>query len=127
MCKVIYDEQQLTALGDLLTGAKINMWNNYRNHKDNQVASFNVYINLMGDPLCWVWTGIPGTLNVTAPDDLRFKRLRERARENDPQTEEAFKKLEKKEGASKVASDQQPEYQENKQGKFNKAERTRRK
>ncbi|MBI1978288.1 MAG: AAA family ATPase [Candidatus Omnitrophica bacterium] len=46
-------------------------------------------------------------LNVTAPEKVRFKRLKRRGRENDPKTFTEFKKLELREGKSAVGSDQQ--------------------
>lgn len=44
---------------------------------------------------------------IQAPVEVRFERLKERKRENDPQTLEAFRELENKEAQSKTASDQQ--------------------
>ncbi len=46
-------------------------------------------------------------LCVKAPERLRFERLKQRARENDPKTFEDFKALEAKEAESSVGSDQQ--------------------
>lgn len=45
--------------------------------------------------------------SVFAPPEIRFERLKIRARERDPQTLEDFKKLEAKEAKSQNASDQQ--------------------
>lgn len=44
---------------------------------------------------------------VKAPERLRFERLRQRARENDPKTFEDFQKLEEREAKSPNANDQQ--------------------
>ena len=46
-------------------------------------------------------------LNVTAPPQIRFARLKKRGRENDPKTVQQFKTLEKTEEKSTVRSDQQ--------------------
>lgn len=46
-------------------------------------------------------------LNVTAPSEIRFKRLKKRKRENDPKTFREFLKLEQREGKSTVGSNQQ--------------------
>ena len=46
-------------------------------------------------------------LNIQAPQKLRFERLRQRARENDPRTFEEFLALEAKEAASAKSSAQQ--------------------
>ena len=46
-------------------------------------------------------------LRIHAPDRLRFERLRQRNRENDPKTYEEFLALENKEAKSKVKTDQQ--------------------
>ena len=46
-------------------------------------------------------------VHVRAPERLRFERLRQRARENDPKTFEEFLALESKESQSDVSSDQQ--------------------
>lgn len=46
-------------------------------------------------------------VNVHAPQRLRFERLRQRGRENDPKTYEEFLALETKEASSAQASDQQ--------------------
>ena len=45
--------------------------------------------------------------DVEAPEKLRFERLKRRNRENDPKNYDDFLKLEKREGASEVESDQQ--------------------
>lgn len=45
--------------------------------------------------------------SIEAPSEIRFERLRERARESDPTTLEQFKQLEQKEAASATSSDQQ--------------------
>ncbi len=45
--------------------------------------------------------------SVRAPERLRFERLRQRGRENDPRSFNEFKDLEKKEASSANASDQQ--------------------
>lgn len=45
--------------------------------------------------------------NVYAPEKLRFERLKQRRRENDPMTYEDFLKLEQREAGSKNESDQQ--------------------
>src|SRR5258708_43843 len=45
--------------------------------------------------------------SVRAPERLRFERLRQRGRENDPKTFEEFKELESREAQSSVESDQQ--------------------
>ncbi len=44
---------------------------------------------------------------VRAPEKLRFERLRQRARENDPKSFDDFKQLEQKEAKSQQSSDQQ--------------------
>ncbi len=44
---------------------------------------------------------------VRAPERLRFERLRQRGRENDPKTFEQFQELEQREAQSSVESDQQ--------------------
>jgi dCMP deaminase len=46
-------------------------------------------------------------VRVCAPERLRFERLKQRARENDPRTFEEFQALEAKESQSQVTSDQQ--------------------
>jgi dCMP deaminase len=46
-------------------------------------------------------------INVMASPEIRFERLKSRARENDPKTLKDFNKLEAKEGKSRTASDQQ--------------------
>lgn len=46
-------------------------------------------------------------VNVTAPEKVRFERLKQRGRENDPKTLAEFRKLEAREGKSAVGSDQQ--------------------
>lgn len=46
-------------------------------------------------------------LKINAPEKLRFERLKQRGRENDPRDWEAFVKLEEKESKSKNKTDQQ--------------------
>ncbi|MDP8208432.1 MAG: C25 family cysteine peptidase [Candidatus Electryonea clarkiae] len=64
--------QRAPALGDLLTGAKLNLWVNYHSFEDELVTNFSTWINLMGDPLCWFWTDVPGTLQVSSPDTIEL-------------------------------------------------------
>ncbi len=51
------------AMGDMIMGAKINIWNNFYGY-DATVYDYNEWYNLMGDPTVWVWTDIPHTFNV---------------------------------------------------------------
>ncbi|MDP8208070.1 MAG: C25 family cysteine peptidase [Candidatus Electryonea clarkiae] len=55
-------------LGDMTTGAKINLWNNFSGNNETILNSGNNWINLMGDPLVWVWTSVPQVFDVTAEE-----------------------------------------------------------
>ncbi|MBZ0263647.1 T9SS type A sorting domain-containing protein, partial [bacterium] len=61
-------------LGDLVTGAKLNLWHNYQGHEDEQVENFSTWFNLMGDPTISFWTAIPRELTVEAPESLPLGR-----------------------------------------------------
>ncbi len=57
---------QNPGMGDALTGAKINLWNNFESPNPWGWDDFLQWLNLMGDPTVWIWTGIPQVLDVTA-------------------------------------------------------------
>ncbi|MFC2170587.1 C25 family cysteine peptidase [Calditrichota bacterium] len=56
--------QRALCLGQGNTGAKVNMYRNYNGNNDNYWTSFLQWLNLMGDPTVWIWTGIPKELDV---------------------------------------------------------------
>lgn len=56
-------------LGDMHFGAKLNIWNNF-NGLDGNLANFNQWDNLMGDPLVWLWTSIPQIMDVETIDSF---------------------------------------------------------
>ncbi|MDP8208105.1 MAG: C25 family cysteine peptidase [Candidatus Electryonea clarkiae] len=58
-------------MGDANTGAKVNLYTHF-NGNDNAYISFMQWLNLMGDPTVWVWTGIPRELEVTASGEFEL-------------------------------------------------------
>jgi len=65
--------QKLPTVGQMLIGAKFNMWKNFNGFQDNGVYEFNQWLNLMGDPTVWIFTDIPdSTLQFHVDDELEL-------------------------------------------------------
>ncbi len=58
--------QRNPTIGHALFAAKFNLFQNFNGFSDMNVTSFSEWCNMMGDPLAYVWTGIPIELDVTA-------------------------------------------------------------
>ncbi|HEB84878.1 MAG TPA: hypothetical protein ENI92_07750, partial [Bacteroidetes bacterium] len=64
--------QRNRAMGDIIRGAKINLWMNYHIFEPGQTASFSEWCNLMGDPTVWVWTDIPHLFTVNTATTMEL-------------------------------------------------------
>jgi len=50
---------KVPTIGQMLVGAKYNMWQNFNGFQNYYIDDFNQWLNLMGDPTVWMFTDIP--------------------------------------------------------------------
>ncbi len=60
------------ALGDLLFGGEIELYNQFHVMDPTACRNHANWLDLMGDPLVWIYTDIPHEMNVDAPEQLEI-------------------------------------------------------
>jgi gingipain R len=61
-------------IGASIFWSKVNLYNGFYPHEFGILASTAQWTNLMGDPTVWLWTDIPGHLQVQHPASIEYGR-----------------------------------------------------
>jgi len=64
--------QKLPTLGQMLVGAKFNIWQNFNGFQNDGIDDFNLWLNLMGDPTVWIYTASPVQLTVDVDNEVNL-------------------------------------------------------
>lgn len=63
---------RLPTMGDMSLGGRVNLWMNFNGRDNGSMNNFLRWYNLMGDPIAYVWTGIPLVLDVTSAGEMEI-------------------------------------------------------